>query len=542
MAGYIGDTSGTDEEDMAAGPAAKARSARSFGRSAPGGPRPSPALGRRPEASPSSAAAADGPGRFDAVTGWPGSAGSVADYLDAFDEPVTASARAIACVDVRTVPSDDDFPTLLPPSAVLAFALRRVQRAVRADDRICVAGGSRLAVAFGAGADVVPPQILAERLARAVGTQLRVAGSTVDLRVSVGIASGAADLEPAHIAGVAYRAGGVARRAVTAPPTEGRPSTPAAVAVAGLLEVKAPADLPASLRPRIPATAAEAPGGRADPLPRLHRRTVIGYSAQRLTHGATRPPPPLGDDAGRDDELTVLVIDPLPNTASTPGLASEAVASVVERHGSRAVLTAAGPAGELPAEVDEIDPDIVVLVLHSGTSGTRRRDPSTSSASSWSIPARLTAEFCAGGARVVAVGMGAGAAALAGCVEQGATALFDVEHLPEQLLTLQRGAPAGDAAATNGRPAASARMSGPFEALVQLTSSERRVLFHLTEGWGAQEIADQLVVSLTTVRSHIRSILRKLNVKSQLAAVAIANGLNLEDLTERDNPPATPSA
>jgi len=32
------------------------------------------------------------------------------------------------------------------------------------------------------------------------------------------------------------------------------------------------------------------------------------------------------------------------------------------------------------------------------------------------------------------------------------------------------------------------------------------------------------VVSLTTVRSHIRSILRKLNVNSQLAAVAIANG------------------
>jgi DNA-binding CsgD family transcriptional regulator len=33
------------------------------------------------------------------------------------------------------------------------------------------------------------------------------------------------------------------------------------------------------------------------------------------------------------------------------------------------------------------------------------------------------------------------------------------------------------------------------------------------------------VVSLATVRSHIHSILRKLNVTSQLAAVAIGNGV-----------------
>jgi DNA-binding CsgD family transcriptional regulator len=62
-----------------------------------------------------------------------------------------------------------------------------------------------------------------------------------------------------------------------------------------------------------------------------------------------------------------------------------------------------------------------------------------------------------------------------------------------------------------------------FQALVGLTASERRVLFYLTEGWTAQEVADELVVSLTTIRSHIGSVLRKLGVKSQVAAVAIAN-------------------
>ncbi len=67
-----------------------------------------------------------------------------------------------------------------------------------------------------------------------------------------------------------------------------------------------------------------------------------------------------------------------------------------------------------------------------------------------------------------------------------------------------------------------------FRALLGLTVGERRILFYLTEGWAAQDIADELVVSLTTVRSHIRSVLRKLEVRSQLAAVAIANSRDLE--------------
>ncbi len=66
-----------------------------------------------------------------------------------------------------------------------------------------------------------------------------------------------------------------------------------------------------------------------------------------------------------------------------------------------------------------------------------------------------------------------------------------------------------------------------FRALVGLTASERRVLYYLTEGWAAQDMTGELVVSLTTVRSHIRSVLRKLGVRSQLAAVALANSRDL---------------
>lgn len=59
----------------------------------------------------------------------------------------------------------------------------------------------------------------------------------------------------------------------------------------------------------------------------------------------------------------------------------------------------------------------------------------------------------------------------------------------------------------------------PFE---RLTSREREVLAYLLEGVAAEEIADRTFVALATVRSHIRAILTKLGVNSQLAAVAAA--------------------
>jgi len=55
-----------------------------------------------------------------------------------------------------------------------------------------------------------------------------------------------------------------------------------------------------------------------------------------------------------------------------------------------------------------------------------------------------------------------------------------------------------------------------------LSPRETEVLDALIEGRSAETIASEQFVSLGTVRSHIRSILRKLGVKSQLAAVAAA--------------------
>ena len=55
-----------------------------------------------------------------------------------------------------------------------------------------------------------------------------------------------------------------------------------------------------------------------------------------------------------------------------------------------------------------------------------------------------------------------------------------------------------------------------------LTDREREVLVLMIEGLNNRQIADRLVVSLSTVKSHVSNILAKLNATSRTEAVAIA--------------------
>jgi DNA-binding CsgD family transcriptional regulator len=68
-------------------------------------------------------------------------------------------------------------------------------------------------------------------------------------------------------------------------------------------------------------------------------------------------------------------------------------------------------------------------------------------------------------------------------------------------------------------PAARSKNLTPFKTL---TPSERMVLSALAQGQRAETIAATAFLSKSTVRSQIRSMLAKLNVKSQLEAVALA--------------------
>lgn len=52
-----------------------------------------------------------------------------------------------------------------------------------------------------------------------------------------------------------------------------------------------------------------------------------------------------------------------------------------------------------------------------------------------------------------------------------------------------------------------------------LTDREGEILLHLSKGYRYKEIADKLIISIDTVRSHIRNIYEKLQVRSRTEAV-----------------------
>jgi DNA-binding NarL/FixJ family response regulator len=58
--------------------------------------------------------------------------------------------------------------------------------------------------------------------------------------------------------------------------------------------------------------------------------------------------------------------------------------------------------------------------------------------------------------------------------------------------------------------------------IAQLTPREREVLTLLARGMSDREIAQQLTVSLYTVKSHVRSVLQKLQVASRHEAARLA--------------------
>ena len=83
------------------------------------------------------------------------------------------------------------------------------------------------------------------------------------------------------------------------------------------------------------------------------------------------------------------------------------------------------------------------------------------------------------------------------------------------------------------------RLSGlrtPFE---RLTDREGDVLRCMAQGFAVSDIATDWVVSEATVRSHVHGVLRKLGVRSQLAAVAAAlrvGWLDTSRLSEAPSP------
>jgi DNA-binding NarL/FixJ family response regulator len=82
------------------------------------------------------------------------------------------------------------------------------------------------------------------------------------------------------------------------------------------------------------------------------------------------------------------------------------------------------------------------------------------------------------------------------------------------------------------------RRSQPLTSSVtaKLTKREREVLRLLADGLRQDDIAERLFISRKTVGTHVANILRKLGVRSQTQAVAVAYRAELGDVVHGRRP------
>jgi len=116
---------------------------------------------------------------------------------------------------------------------------------------------------------------------------------------------------------------------------------------------------------------------------------------------------------------------------------------------------------------------------------------------------------------------------LLAAIRAGASGYLLKTEPPEQIATFLRGVARGDAALSGGvarrlldRVRKGGRLDGIPEAITRaLSAREVEVLLLLDEHLGTDEIAQRLFISEHTVRSHVKSLLKKLGVSSRREAL-----------------------
>jgi DNA-binding NarL/FixJ family response regulator len=480
----------------------------------------------------------------------------------------TNAHNVVACIDVHAPSTAVDN---VPPTVVWDLVKRRVERSLRPNDLVCLLGSGRIAVCFGDGADGDIVGALGSRLASAAGGRLSIGETWHELSVSVGFGVGeeatttellsaamtalaartnlSDELPKVHANGngdlhdLAKAAGEALDQKHPEPelsPKEangllGSNGSNGTNGTSGSNGNGSSAKTNGSSQNgngRIAKTAALTDRVIAVHLRGQHglrpaRRELIEAIGQRSlgsAHGAAHT-----NGAPAHRGLSVLVVGITPNVLNRVNPAVEGLVATAVRTGvSRESVSSADPETALEA-YQKTKCEVVVLAIGPETATRSSSDGRTP----WERWAQITRDLTRAGASVMAVRAGASVAAIATCVREGAVGLLDVAEFAEQLEKIHvnlgsRRLEAENGSRDPGRSCGRTYLPNPYNRLVELTTSEHRVLFHMMCGASASEIADDLIVSLATVRSHIRSILRKLQVSSQLAAVALANGARPE--------------
>ncbi len=155
----------------------------------------------------------------------------------------------------------------------------------------------------------------------------------------------------------------------------------------------------------------------------------------------------------------------------------------------------------------------------------------------------LIAPMTSTGAQVVVLTSDRRRVVLAECLEAGAAGWINMSAAVDEVYATLTNVLSGRAVIGRAERAAlldelrleRATTMSSHAVFAQLTEREALVLGALVDGLSAEEIAEAHFVALSTVRSQIRSVLQKLGVRSQLAAVALA-GVHRELLPRRVRP------
>ena len=210
----------------------------------------------------------------------------------------------------------------------------------------------------------------------------------------------------------------------------------------------------------------------------------------------------------------ILIVDDHP-------LTREALASLLEQHGFN-VVGQASDGAEAIAAASRLRPDLVLLDLTMPGMDGLSALPTIREASPESEVVVLTASGTEEN--------------LLAAIRAGAAGYLLKSEPPERIADFLRGVAGGEAALSGSvarslleRVRVGGRMGGgvPDEIGSRLSAREVEVLLLLDEHLTTDEIAQRLCISEHTVRSHVKSLLRKLGVSSRreaLERLAVARG------------------
>src|SRR3954447_22822386 len=200
----------------------------------------------------------------------------------------------------------------------------------------------------------------------------------------------------------------------------------------------------------------------------------------------------------------ILLVDDHPLTRS-------ALSGLLMQHGFD-VVGEAEDGGEAVARADELQPDLILLDLPMpGVDG---------------LTALPRLRDAAPGCEVVVLTASGTEENLLGAIRGGAAGYLLKTESPEHIAEFLEGVVHGDAALSGpvarrllDQVRSGGRGSGvPDRIASVLSARELEVLLLLDEHHGTEEIAQRLFISEHTVRSHVKSLLRKLGVSSRREA------------------------